>query len=218
MKKTSFIWMMLAIVGSIMMSCEQSGNEPNISGPHKAVDLGLPSGLKWADRNVGAQNASKIGSRFCLGVTDMAQNFGYYEWMTLAEDENSIYNTTYQSDNSTLTAQDDAATVKWGNKWRTPTAAEWRELVDNCEIKSTTQNNVSGVTLTGPNGRSIFLPNPGSIESEELDSSPYYWSSTFFFRFYGHCACFEGEMFEVLDGPTAGLPVCYQLPIRPVCQ
>ena len=37
---------------------------------YNMVDLGLPSGLKWADRNVGAENPEDFGSYFQWGDTD----------------------------------------------------------------------------------------------------------------------------------------------------
>jgi hypothetical protein len=45
--------------------------QKDISGlEYNAVDLGLQSGIKWADRNVGATNPEHYGSYFQWGDTD----------------------------------------------------------------------------------------------------------------------------------------------------
>ena len=66
--------------------------------------------------------------------------------------------------------------------------AEIQELLDNCSITNTSQNGVTGRLIVGPNGRWIFLPAAGIIET--IASSEYenilwgtgstggYWSSS----------------------------------------
>ena len=62
-----------------------------------------------------------------------------------------------------------------------PTKDEQRELLDNCEWEWTTQNDVNGCKVTGPNGNSIFLPAAGYRYGSSLYNDGdygYYWSST----------------------------------------
>lgn len=44
-----------------------------------AIDLGLPSGTLWADRNVGADKAEATGDFFAWGETEPKSN---YDWST----------------------------------------------------------------------------------------------------------------------------------------
>ena len=54
-----------------------------------------------------------------------------------------------------------AAHVNWGGSWRMPTKEEQDELRNNCTWTWTSQNGVNGRLVTGPNGKSIFLPAAG---------------------------------------------------------
>ncbi|MBR5063301.1 MAG: Ig-like domain-containing protein, partial [Bacteroidales bacterium] len=157
---------------------------------HTYVNLGLPSGLKWATCNVGATAPEGYGDFFAWGETEPYYTAGHsqdspctnwrsgksgydtdsYRWGSGGDALNSLtrYNTLNiygNVDNKTTFGDygyaDDAARQNFGGGWRTPTYAEWRELITNCTWKWTTQNGVSGTKLTGPNGNSIFLPAAG---------------------------------------------------------
>lgn len=99
------------------------------------VDIGLPSGIKWADRNVGAETPKDNGLYFSWGnveghAVDKSGNvIGGYSF-----DENTYY-TTYGSTykGRTLDAEHDAATVNMGEEWRIPTVDETVELVENTD-------------------------------------------------------------------------------------
>lgn len=144
--------------------------EDNING-YEYVDLGLPSGLKWATCNLGA---------------DMPYEIGYY----LAWGEHKAKE-TYSAGNSITYGQSlgdisgdieyDAATFLWEATWRIPTEAEARELKDNCTFEWTTMNNVQGAMVTGPNGNQIFLPSGGFATEGNVDfadSEGAYWTSS----------------------------------------
>ncbi len=86
------------------------------------VDLGLPSGTLWADRNIGASSPEDYGDYFAWGETTTKSN---YEWSTLkycednTGDRFSKYNTQSKYGNvdnkTTLEKSDDAATANWGS-------------------------------------------------------------------------------------------------------
>ena len=55
----------------------------------------------------------------------------------------------------------DAARENCGEEWRTPTEAEFKELMEQCTWEWTTMNDVNGYKVTGTNGNFIFLPAAG---------------------------------------------------------
>lgn len=174
---------------------------------HAYVDLGLPSGLKWATMNVGATTPEDYGDYFAWGETEPYYTAGHsqdhpcsswktgktgYNWESYKWCNGSSSTLTkYCTDSSygtvdnktTLELADDAARVNWGGSWRMPTKAEQDELRNNCTWTWTTQNGVRGYKVEGNNGNSIFLPAAGFRGSESLygaGSNGYYGSSALF--------------------------------------
>jgi hypothetical protein len=151
-----------------------------------AVDLGLPSGTLWADRNVGADSPEACGDYFAWGETESKSNYNWstYKWCNGSSSTLTKYCTKIsegtKDNKEVLDFEDDAAYVNMGSEWRMPTHAELEELYDNCSRKYTTQNGVIGCKITGPNGNSIFLPAAGS-RGYSGDAPGYdgcYWSSS----------------------------------------
>ncbi len=152
-----------------------------------AVDLGLPSGLKWANANLGASAPEDYGDYYAWGETEPKENYIWstYKWGNGSYDTLTKYNTngSYGTfDNKTvLDLEDDVAHVKLGGSWRMPTKAEWAELLENCTWTWTTQNGVNGRLVTASNGNSIFLPAAGYRDGtnfSDVGSRGYYWSSS----------------------------------------
>ena len=155
----------------------------------EAVDLGLPSGLKWATMNVGASAPEEYGDYFAWGETEPKSNYSWstYKWCNGSSNTQTKYNTnsSYGTvDNKTvLDPEDDAAHVNWGGSWRMPTDEEWTELRTKCTWTWTSQNGVNGRLVTGPNGKSIFLPAAGGRSGTSLyDAGSWggYWSSSLY--------------------------------------
>ena len=146
---------------------------------HNFVDLGLPSGTKWATSNVGSDTPEGYGDYYAWGETTPKET---YNWDTYRYYDGSNLTKYTGSDNlTTLEASDDAATANWGSGWRMPTQTEMQELISNCTVTWTTQNGVNGRLFTGPNGNSIFLPAAGNRRGSELygaGSYGLYWSSS----------------------------------------
>lgn len=152
------------------------------------VDLGLPSGLLWATRNVGASSPEDYGDYFAWGETTPKS---VYDWSTYRYCNGdydqltkycsgSSYGYYGFTDNLTiLQPSDDAATANYGG--RTPTNEEWEELMDHTTSQWTTQNGVNGCRFTGSNGNSLFLPAAGVRWYSSLyydGIRGYYWSSS----------------------------------------
>ena len=153
--------------------------------PAEAVDLGLPSGTKWASYNVGATKPEEYGGYYAWGETEVKDSY---------TNDNYQYKNTYQEElgRNICFTDYDVAHVKWGDAWRMPTGAEFDELWNNCSHDWTNVNGVNGMRLTGSNGNSIFLPAAGTyyekIEAEGYSGSyraGTYTPSWFGFDSYG---------------------------------
>ena len=145
------------------------------TGGHKWVDLGLPSGLKWATCNVGSQAVDQDGI--------------HYKWGSLVK---------YHSSTSPYAKSDvqgdiggdvnyDAATAMWGEEWSMPSALDFIELMDNCNFEWTYLGRRKGLKVTSKiNGKYIFLPASGQCNyttdsdglANDINKKLGYWTST----------------------------------------
>lgn len=155
----------------------------------EVVDLGLPSGLKWRGWNVGASKPEEYGNYYAWAETSPKSNYSSsnYKYPATNLGDGMIVYAKYDStpihgDGKTvLEPEDDAASVNLGNGWRTPTFNEFKELRENCTWAWTTRNGVNGMLVTGPNGKSIFLPGGGWYTNTTLTGKTTYgsyWTAT----------------------------------------
>ena len=170
----------------------------------EAVDLGLPSGTKWANVNIGADTAEENGKFFAWGETegyqvvvkmdgdneielfDRSFDWTEYKWCNRSQTTLTKYcnNSSYGTvDNKvTLDLADDAGYINWGDNWRMPTADDVEELFSNTRSEWTKQNGVEGYNFTSlKTGKSIFLPAAGCAPSKnhyDEGVRGYYWSSS----------------------------------------
>ena len=167
---------------------------------YEYVDLGLPSGLKWATCNVGASAPEGYGGYYAWGETEEKSKYSWstYKWCNGIDDTLTKYCTDSffgTVDNKTvLDPEDDVAHVKWGGTWRMPTIEEQKELLNNCTCTWTTQNEVNGYKVTGPNGNSIFLPAAGFRDGTgTYDRGRYgfYWSSSLTSHYSPYACCLD---------------------------
>ena len=207
---------------------KQTTPTPGEENGHEWVDLGLPSGLKWATCNVGANSPEEYGDYFAWGET---QPKDYYNWSTYKWCNGGRYSMTkYCTDSyygtvdnkTTLELTDDAARVNWGGKWRMPTTAEQNELgnTSNCTWTWTTQNGVNGYKVTSKkNGNSIFLPAAGYRGNDDLSGAGSYggyWSSSLATNDSGY-ACSVGFFYSGGVG-WYGYRRCDGYSVRAVCE
>lgn len=153
----------------------------NMANGHEYVDLGLPSGLKWATCNVGANKPEDYGDYFAWGETETKTEYSVGNSLTRRHSISELQRRGIVDGNNRLTSSHDAARVKWGGKWRIPTKAELQELCDKCTWTRMSQNGVEGYKVTGPNGNSIFLPVAGYRHGSSLHIAGIFglsWSST----------------------------------------
>lgn len=183
---------------------ENVGDPTGTLNGHDWVDLGLPSGTRWATCNVGSTTPEGYGDYFAWGETSTKTIY--------TED-----NYTYTGNPITLPTSADAATANWGNGWRMPTREEMDELYRNCTREWTTQNDVNGEKFIGPNGNSIFLPAAGYRHDGDLDNASsrgYYWLSSLSTNYSGYAFdfIFDSGNCDLYNGSRVN-----GLSVRPVC-
>jgi len=178
------------------------------------VDLGLPSGLKWAKCNLGASKPSEYGDYYAWGETNPKANYSWDTYKFGTAKNLTKYNGT--DGKITLAPEDDAATAKLGAPWRMPTRHEINELLENCIWTWTTQDGKNGFNVKGPNGKIIFLPAAGHRKGSELSnvgSWGYCWSGSLYTP-YSDYACslyFDSGRFN-----WGTYYRCYGFSVRPV--
>ncbi len=201
---------------SAVNSITTMGEKPQyiVINGHKFINLGLPSGLFWAETNVGASSSSDDGDYFAWGET---ASKSYYDWNTYkwGSDYNNLSKYNISDGKTTLDAEDDAATVNWGAPCRMPDTSEFEELYNKCDWSW--QGN--GYLVTGPNGSTIFFPASGYFQ----DGSPIgygsqgrYWSRSLYSNNtnMAHYLYFRRNYVK----PTGGSSRCKGLPVRPVAE
>ena len=160
-----------AVVVKVEETAKVQVQDKQIQKSDEAVDLGLPSGLKWASCNIGASSPEERGEYFAWGEIDPKSNYTDFNSITRKKRMKQI-----NSD-----ANFDVATAKLGASWYIPTNADFEELINNCTWEWTTLNGVNGYMITGSNGNSIFLPATGYRDGASCnndETSGEYWSST----------------------------------------
>ena len=193
------------------------------------VDLGLPSGTKWAKCNLGASNPYEAGD--------------YYMWASTTPNTNDVCDLThvpYHTGSSirtgwtkynnkrsygtidyktVLDTEDDAAYIVTNGKAYMPTKAQMQELIDNTTTQQTTINGIRCRIFTAKNGNSICIPISGWRQNSTIYSSNangYIWSSS-------HCEDYpsQGQTLVILTNEDLTVKVSslsrdFGVPIRPV--
>ena len=166
---------------------------PDNNHPH-LVDLGLPSGTKWACCNVGASVPDLYGDRYYWGgTTPLApgvedDRYGYPYWSYDGKDE--VLKIPFHIGKT----QYDAAYVTWGGEWYMPSENQCQELCENTTYQWTSLNGVEGIEVTGRNGNSIFLPAGGGRWNGDRmteGTGCSYWTSNYNDGGYARILCFK---------------------------
>ncbi|MBO6082915.1 MAG: hypothetical protein J6P46_07825, partial [Bacteroidales bacterium] len=209
-----------------------------------AIDLGLPSGLKWATFNLGATKPEEYGDYYAWGETEPyystldpliwkeGKESGYtwssYKWCI--GDSNPLMLIKYCTDTSfgydgftdgktVLDPEDDAAIVNLGGNWRMPTDEEWGELLKNCTLARATVNGVGGCSFTSKiNGNSIFFPCSGYLAGTGFVSGyGQYWCSSLSpdSPLYAWSVVFDYQLQELYAGRHSFFPRDCGYSVRP---
>ena len=145
------------------------------------VDLGLPSGLKWATCNVGASNAEDYGGYYAWGETETKTWYDEDNSVTQGKKLSKLHKVAIINSSNLLALSYDTARANWGGSWRIPTKEEWEELLNNCTCTWSILKGIGGYVFVGLNGNSIFLPAAGFRQWMSLSfagENGLYWSST----------------------------------------
>lgn len=173
----------LAVIDSI---CFTRGLCPDHNHPH-AIDLGLPSGTKWACCNVGASTPEEYGGYYAWGETSEKSVYNdvtYLYYTGLDTDGDGWIDENFNVINigSDIAGSSyDVAHVRWGGSWVMPSHDRQMELMNNCTREWTTVNGVNGTLVMGPSGGQIFLPAADFRWLNDLyyaGSYGIFWSST----------------------------------------
>ena len=141
---------------------------------HKWVDLGLPSGTKWATCNVGSDFVDQDGIHFKWGSLEKYGSNSTYAKSDVQKDISG--DPTY-----------DAARALWGESWSMPSAFDFVELIENCTFEWTRIGRRKGVKVTSKiNGKYIFMPASGECDyntdkdglASDINKKFAYWTST----------------------------------------
>lgn len=135
---------------------------------HDYVDLGLS--VKWATCNVGADSPEEYGDYYAWGETSTKSSYTEKNSKAYGKNIDDIKGNSYY----------DVARANWGGKWRMPTKKEIQELKEKCTWTWTAIGSHSGYKVTGPSGKSIFLPAAGLRDKslKYANERGYYLSST----------------------------------------
>lgn len=190
------------------------------------VDLGLPSGLKWAKCNVGAESETDYGDYFMWGSTTpntaeectwehtpFNNGDSYYN----ADAFNLVKNTLCP--NGILAKEYDAAAQIMGGDWRMPTKDECQELYKNTTHSWVTINGVNGRKFTSKTDTTkyIFIPAAGYYYNGSVynvGSYGHIWSSTI-------SSPYNNARFLKFKATTCSASTserCYGMSVRGVCQ
>lgn len=133
-------------------------NKPDPTTIAEAVNLGLPSGTLWADRNVGATKPEEAGEYYSWGEIVYKPDNCTVSTYSLCTDGDK---NTCQSLGNIAGTEYDVAHVKWGGDWTMPNTEQAKELLEYCTFEWVKKNSVSGFNVTGLNGNTIFIPAAG---------------------------------------------------------
>ena len=156
------------------------------------VDLGLPSGLKWAKCNIGAEKETDYGYYFQWGEITPYTDYTWADYKYCNGSSTTMTKYCTDSSNGTvdnktkLEDEDDAARANMGGDWRMPTSDECEELINNTINEWISDYNGTGVsgrkfTSKTDTSKYIFFPAAGGCYQHSAYDVGYYgdvWSSS----------------------------------------
>lgn len=203
--KNKYFFLMFAFV---FVSCEKSDDNiddiipefpvhqlPTIdlSMKFEIVDLGLPSGTRWANMNVGASSNAEVGGYYSWGeIVEFGKHEYSFYYSATNHNEESYY---VNIGNNICGTQYDVATKELGDSYRMPSIEQFIELVNNCKRYNYNLSGTDGYIFVGQNGNAIFFPGGGyksHAGTEWLVNTGWNWKITH--HDYGKLAYWSGSL------------------------
>ena len=189
--------------------------------PKGYVNMG--NGINMATCNVGADSPEEVGDYFAWGETSPKSTYTWsnYKWGTQTAitkyNENSSLGTI--DGLTTLEAEDDAATVNLGSRWRIPTKDEIDSLEEICETIEANMNGKNGYILKSVvTDNTVFIPMSGEMGESGLaleDEMSFFWTSTLYTSFYS-TSSYTALMINVDGLFSNNIQRYYGYPVRAV--
>lgn len=182
------------IMGDQPAAIENDGC-PDENHPHM-IDLGLPSGTKWACCDLGADKPGEEGDLYAWGETETKDMYEWENYIHCDGTAGTCHNIGNQISGTTY----DVAYVKSGGSWQMPTEEQLNELCSYCKM------NVRFSKFIGPNGNAISSLRDcwtDRIDDDEITSALLFYTDLYYGRYRIH---YEPEY------------RCSGHPIRPVCK
>lgn len=150
------------------------------AGGYEYVDLGLPSGNKWATKNIGAACPEDAGYYFAWGEENTKNKYLPETSYTYQKNSDALIITGMAKEvngRMQFTRTYDAAAQIWRSNWVAPTSKDMQELTEKCDWYWERLNGEYGYRVVGPNGNTIFLPAGGrkNLSTEFLSENGCYW-------------------------------------------
>ena len=181
---------------------------PDNNHPH-LIDMGLPSGTKWACCNVGATKPEEKGGNYAWGETEDKK---YYSWETYNHCDGTK-ESCHDLGKSICGSQFDVAYVKWGKSWQLPSVEQIDELINNCKSKKVKVNGmvVGRMFTSKKNGSNIILPL--AVHSSNHAYYVDYWSGTQYSKGAAYTLYYGGSRVY-----RRAIICCEGLKVRPVAK
>lgn len=185
----NFIVLLILLIVSVSSCRTVEQNYNNF----ELVDLGLPSGTLWLDRNLGAQNIYDFGLYFSWAEIQSKtyfawDNYKYYVKNHAYNYDEGVVVTKYNCYKDQVPFFDGKMNVEnvddivchfIGTGYSIPTFNQMKELIDVCNMETIDLRGAKCMVFTGPNGRKLYLPFAGYKDKDKImNRCNLYWTSS----------------------------------------
>lgn len=163
--------------GTVYKSVNWNILEPEL---YQWIDLGLPSGILWADKNIGATKPEDYGLYFAWGeiqgYNKTGKQFNWLDYELCNDTKESLIKYCTDSsygtiDNKTVLDVTNDASYRSCSVSRTPEKSNFEELLENTTSTWETLDGINGRRFTSKiNNNSIFIPAGGRIANGVLQN------------------------------------------------
>lgn len=141
-------------------------NNEGADNPIELIDLGLPSGTKWGNMNLGAESPEDCGDYYAWGELEPKDNFTWANYK-LDDSVGSTYKSKDVGSDISKNILYDAA-YNFNRSLCLPTVEQWTELIKNCTLTDKVVNGKNVCEIKGPNGNVLILPYCGYIVNKSV--------------------------------------------------